>query len=215
MLCGPVWYVNAKGEDPTTIAQHGSGLSAEILCFGTPALNAKLFRRDCLLAIGGSETGYAIAGDRALLLRLMRTAPVSCALDQPLIAYRRHTGSLTLDPARRNRLAIHREHIELAQDLMAVGIARCWQAGKHLNGPNWSQACCSPDRSVMQCDVPLVDLPNSLSGRFAPFGQRQIGGGREKRRCRALCHSRAAERPGHRSRHRRVLQHSQVRLSDI
>ncbi len=118
LLYGPVRYVDEAGDELTEVGAAVADLAVETLCFGIPALNAKLIRRDRLLAVGGFDTRYAIAGDRAMLLKLARTAPVCQSLGQPLTAYRRHPGSLTLDPARRNRLAIHREHVQLAQDLI-------------------------------------------------------------------------------------------------
>ena len=124
VLYGPVCYVNADGDEQTRCGIAGSGLALETLCFGVPALNAKLFRRDCLLAVGGFDTKYAIAGDRAMLLRLARTGPSYRAIGQPLTAYRRHPSSITLDMARRNRLAIRREHVRLAWDLIAESPSR-------------------------------------------------------------------------------------------
>ncbi len=118
LLYGPVRYVDEAGDELAEIGPAAADLATETLCFGIPALNAKLIHRDRLVAIGGFDTRYAIAGDRAMLLKLARTACVCRPLRQPLTAYRRHPSSLTLDPARRNRLAIHQEHVRLAQDLI-------------------------------------------------------------------------------------------------
>ena len=102
-------------------AAPGGRLDVAQLALGVPAINAMAFRRTLFERCGVFDTGYRIAGDRAFLLRLaLRAAPPPVATaDAVLYRYYSHAGSLTLQRGLEQRLRIARDHIPLAQTLLA------------------------------------------------------------------------------------------------
>ncbi len=98
-----------------------SGLGIDVLMFGAPLINAKIFRRDLLRSAGGFDLSFAIAADRDLLLRLALSAS-SMAVQYrptPFYHYRIHGRSKTLRPGASARAAIAREHGRIARRLLA------------------------------------------------------------------------------------------------
>lgn len=103
------------------IAAPGGTLDVEQLALGVPAINAMAFRRSVFKRHGGFETIYRVAGDRAFLLRLALRSPptVVATTDAVLYRYYSHAGSLTLRRGLEQRLRIARDHVDLANRLLA------------------------------------------------------------------------------------------------
>lgn len=103
------------------VAAPGGRLEVEQLALGVPAINAMAFRRSLFERQGGFDTIYRVAGDRAFLLRLaMRLPPtVVATTDAVLYRYYSHSGSLTLQRGLEQRLRIARDHVSLANHLLA------------------------------------------------------------------------------------------------
>lgn len=143
-----------------------AGLGLDVLMFGAPLINAKIFRRDVLRAAGGFDPSFTIAADRDLLLRLMLSAPAPVVRYRPtlLYRYRIHDRSKTLRPGAHARLAMAREHCRIAQRLCADAghsetvraMAAAWFAretavlsvrglqagdGRAASGALWALAC--------------------------------------------------------------------------
>jgi len=104
------------------VAAPGGRLEVEQLALGVPAINAMAFRRSVFERHGPFDTAYRVAGDRAFLLRLaMRSPPTAvAATDAVLYRYYSHAGSLTLQRGLEQRLRIARDHISLADRLLAA-----------------------------------------------------------------------------------------------
>ena len=102
-------------------AAPGGRLELEQLALGVPAINAMAFRRSLFERCGRFDTLYRIAGDRAFLLRLaLRSSPpIVATVDAVLYRYYSHAGSLTLKRGLEQRLRIARDHIALADQLLA------------------------------------------------------------------------------------------------
>jgi glycosyltransferase involved in cell wall biosynthesis len=103
------------------VAAPGGRLDVEQLALGVPAINAMAFRRSVFERYGYFDTAYRVAGDRAFLLRLAMQEPVTvvAATDTVLYRYYSHPGSLTLKRGVEQRLRIARDHIALANRLLA------------------------------------------------------------------------------------------------
>lgn len=98
------------------------------LLHGTPGFNAWFFRTETVRALGGFDTAFDVAGDRELLLRLLRSGAKIQTLPLLGYAYRRHAGSRTLDHGARLRLAILADHVAIARKHLPG-------AGPALRGP--------------------------------------------------------------------------------
>jgi glycosyltransferase involved in cell wall biosynthesis len=105
------------------VAAPGGRLDMEQLALGVPAINAMAFRRSMFERRGCFDTVYRVAGDRAFLLRLAMQQPTIevAATDTVLYRYYSHPGSLTLERSLEQRLRIARDHIALADRLLADG----------------------------------------------------------------------------------------------
>jgi glycosyltransferase involved in cell wall biosynthesis len=103
------------------VAAPGGRLEVQQLALGVPAINAMAFRRSVFERHGCFETLYRVAGDRAFLLRLALCSPptVVAPVDAVLYRYYSHAGSLTLKRGLEQRLRIARDHILLADRLLA------------------------------------------------------------------------------------------------
>ena len=118
------------------VAAPGGRLDVEQLALGVPAINAMAFRRSVFERHGRFDTFYRVAGDRAFLLRLAMHSPatVVAATDAVLYRYYAHSGSLTLKRGLEQRLRIARDHVSLADRLLAeqpagqaVRLLRYWR----------------------------------------------------------------------------------------
>ncbi len=103
------------------IAAPDGQLDVEQLALGVPAINAMAFRRSVFERHGRFDTVYRVAGDRAFLLRLAMHLPatVVAPADAVLYRYYSHPGSLTLKRGLEQRLRIARDHLALADRLLA------------------------------------------------------------------------------------------------
>ena len=148
------------------IAAPGGRLDLRQLSLGVPAINAMAFRRSVFERHGAFDTVYRIAGDRAFLLRLSLSsaAPAVAATEAVLYRYFSHAGSLTLKAGLDQRLRIARDHISLANRLLAerpprdaarllrhwrrreaaVATLRCAAAGKPLAACRYARELLGP-----------------------------------------------------------------------
>lgn len=103
------------------VAAPGGRLDVEQLALGVPAINAMAFRRSVFERHGGFDTIYRVAGDRAFLLRLAMHLPAIAIAPTDAVLYRyySHSGSLTLKRGLEQRLRIARDHVALANRLLA------------------------------------------------------------------------------------------------
>jgi glycosyltransferase involved in cell wall biosynthesis len=91
---------------------------AELL-YGAPAFNSWFFRKEVFERFGGFDAGLHIAADRAFLIRLALAGMWPAAVLGPCYHYLRHEGSATIDPAGRRAAALLREHLTIADRLLA------------------------------------------------------------------------------------------------
>jgi glycosyltransferase involved in cell wall biosynthesis len=113
---------DAPAVAPWVLTTAPSGrLEVAQLALGVPAINAMAFRRSVFECHGCFDTIYRVAGDRAFLLRLALCSPptVIAAADAVLYRYFSHPGSLTLKRGLEQRLRIARDHVLLADRLLA------------------------------------------------------------------------------------------------
>jgi glycosyltransferase involved in cell wall biosynthesis len=103
------------------IAVPGGRLAVDQLALGVPAINAMAFRRSVFERHGRFDTDYRVAGDRAFLLRLAMRPPITAVATTEAVLYRyySHSGSLTLKRGLEQRLRIARDHVSLANRLLA------------------------------------------------------------------------------------------------
>jgi glycosyltransferase involved in cell wall biosynthesis len=103
------------------VAAPGGRLDVEQLALGVPAINAMAFRRSVFASHGRFDTAYRVAGDRAFLLRLAMHSPPTAVVPSDAVLYRyySHSGSLTLKRGLEQRLRIARDHVALANQLLA------------------------------------------------------------------------------------------------
>ncbi len=113
---------DAPAARPRLLITAPSGrLDVEQLALGVPAINAMAFRRSVFERHGNFETDYRVAGDRAFLLRLAMESPATVVASTEAVLYRyySHSGSLTLKRGLEQRLRIARDHVSLANRLLA------------------------------------------------------------------------------------------------
>jgi glycosyltransferase involved in cell wall biosynthesis len=93
------------------------GFAPAATIFGAALINAKLMRRDLILACGGFDTNYRYSADREFLLRLTRDRPalVCHHAPMPIYRYRIHRASMTLQPSTIRRIDISLEHQRVAR----------------------------------------------------------------------------------------------------
>lgn len=103
------------------IAAPDGRLDMEQLALGVPVINAMAFRRSVFERHGRFDTVYRVAGDRAFLLRLAMHSPETKVATTEVVLYRyySHSGSLTLKRGLEQRLRIARDHVSLANRLLA------------------------------------------------------------------------------------------------
>jgi len=109
------------GSSRLLVAAPGGRLDVGQLALGVPVINAMAFRRSVFERHGNFDTTYRVAGDRAFLLRLAMLQPATAVapIDSVLYRYYSHPGSLTLKRSLEQRLRIARDHIALADRLLA------------------------------------------------------------------------------------------------
>lgn len=107
------------------------GLALDVLTLGSPAFNARFFRRRLFDRVGLFDNRYRIAADRDFLIRARLAGVRSQAMPRVVYLYRQHEGSRTLDPSRRARIEIAREHVRMvAAYLSSASLTPC--ARRHL-----------------------------------------------------------------------------------
>lgn len=89
-------------------------LSVEGAFWGTPAINARLFRRDLLRRIGPLRTDIGLGADRDLLARIADKHGPGVHFGSPLYFYRVHAGSSTIAGDREARLRVYRADMQMA-----------------------------------------------------------------------------------------------------
>src|SRR5438477_8329724 len=93
-----------------------NGLWLPELLFGSPGINGCFFRRRLFDRIGKFENSYNFAADKHFLIRATLAGVKSIWLNAPTIYYRIHAGSRTLNPERRNLMAIGEELFRMAPE---------------------------------------------------------------------------------------------------
>jgi glycosyltransferase involved in cell wall biosynthesis len=96
------------------------GFDLAELMYGIPCINARFFRRRVFERAGVFDNDFSFAADRHFLLRLALLRPRGAVLHRPAYFYRRHGASRTLDSAQRNAAALDREHVAIADALLAT-----------------------------------------------------------------------------------------------
>jgi glycosyltransferase involved in cell wall biosynthesis len=99
-----------------------NGLWLPELAFGVPGFNGCFFRRRVFENIGNFSIKYRITGDREFLMRLAIAGVKAVRIDRPAILYRAHSGSLSMNPERANRLRIGREYVDMALELAKANV---------------------------------------------------------------------------------------------
>ena len=94
-------------------------LNARNLTLGTPAINARFFRRSFCERVGEFDLRYRIAADREWLLRAALLAPREAVIDTLIYQYREHDDSMTLDRAGLNASRSRQEHLAIAEEFLA------------------------------------------------------------------------------------------------
>jgi glycosyltransferase involved in cell wall biosynthesis len=107
-----------QGHDRAIEARASGPLDLKRIARGPLAVNSMLFRRALLSAVGPFDTGLRLSADRDWVLRAWRQGARILELDQPVYCYRVHSGSQTLDPARRGHRRARDEHAVLLRRLL-------------------------------------------------------------------------------------------------
>lgn len=93
-------------------------LNLELITRGPLAINSMVFRRSALARIGPFDTSLRLAADREWMLRAWCAGVRIVEMGRPLYCYRVHSGSSTLDPARRNHLRTREEHAAILRRIL-------------------------------------------------------------------------------------------------
>ena len=101
-----------------TVGVEMRALNVRNLTLGTPAINARFFRRSFRERVGECDLRYRIAADRDWLLRAALLTPREVVIDAPVYQYRQHDDSLTLDRAGQNASRSRQEHLAIAEEYL-------------------------------------------------------------------------------------------------
>jgi glycosyltransferase involved in cell wall biosynthesis len=107
----------ARREFATHTHSRGDGLWLPELTFGIHGLCCCFIRRRILAGDATFDQEYYITADRRLLISLSLAGAKSAHLEAPAIAYRSHPGSATIDPRRRNLMAMSTEYFLMGAEL--------------------------------------------------------------------------------------------------
>ena len=88
------------------------------MALGTPAINARFFRRGFSARVGEFDLRYRIAADCEWQLRAALRAPREVVLDAPVYQYRQHDDSMTQDRAGQNASRYRQEHLAIAAEYL-------------------------------------------------------------------------------------------------
>lgn len=135
MLTGAARVRGETGGPDIVYVPQGQPSFAGVL-FGVPAINARFFAKRFLDAVGPFELALPAAADRAWLLRAVASSPRCATTQRVLYTYRAHAGSTTLAGSRSVGLRLWREHVAMADAVLAVEscppdlrrVARQWRA---------------------------------------------------------------------------------------
>lgn len=111
---GRARFVQSTGQDDlksmVSIHEAPARLTLDIVCRGSLAINAMLFRRSAFDQTGLFDPRFSIAADREWMLRAWDNGIVPVELDRDVYVYRIHPDSLTLSGEMLQSLAIRRQH---------------------------------------------------------------------------------------------------------
>jgi GT2 family glycosyltransferase len=99
------------------------GLSEVNVIHNVTVMNAAFYRRSLLQRIGGFDERFPISADKDFWLRLVLAKPRHILLEQDVIHYRSHAGSLTFAGDQREKLSRH------LLELAATRLAECPAGG--------------------------------------------------------------------------------------
>ena len=121
-VSGTAEFFENDGADEMVIRRFADvELNVRNVTLGTPAINARFFRRSFRERTGECDLRHGIAADREWLLRAALLAPREAVLDTPVYQYRQHAGSLTLDRAGQNISRYRQEHLAIAEEYLGRG----------------------------------------------------------------------------------------------
>ena len=120
MVCGEAIVFRTHPEDGwIRLSKHTKArktwASPRSLLLGKPFINSRFFRRRIFDETGLFDTRYRFAADRDLLIRMALRDIKVAYVDRLLYHYRKHPGSLTINPLGPNVYRMRQEHISLAQ----------------------------------------------------------------------------------------------------
>ncbi|MBI5352968.1 MAG: glycosyltransferase [Chloroflexi bacterium] len=90
------------------------------LVFGAPIINAWFFKRTLFDRVGSFDLTYPIGADRDFLLRLYLAGFAPVSVNKTFYHYRKHSGSLTINPGLDAQERILLENRRLAQKYISV-----------------------------------------------------------------------------------------------
>jgi glycosyltransferase involved in cell wall biosynthesis len=118
------------------VFNHPNGIWLAECLFGNPGINGCFFRRPVFEKVGGFNNDFHICADRDFFTRTALAKIASVSLNEPILFYRAHSGSQTINRARSNILPIATELFRMAAGFLDSSektrdhesLARAWQA---------------------------------------------------------------------------------------
>lgn len=105
-----VWRKSGKGD---------GALDFQTLSLGEPMLNARLFRRDFFLQLGGFSPEFSLVADRDLLFQIALASCKSEVVEQTLYRYRWHEKSRTMTEGNTLSKSLNRENLTLCEKFLS------------------------------------------------------------------------------------------------
>ena len=118
------------------VFNHPHGIWLAECLFGNPGINGCFFRRGVFDKVGLFDNEYHICADRDFLTRAALADVASVSLNTPIVWYRAHSGSQTINRTRSNILPISIELFRMASRFLEsdnrkpvdTRLARAWHA---------------------------------------------------------------------------------------
>ncbi|ODA68685.1 PGL/p-HBAD biosynthesis glycosyltransferase [Methyloligella halotolerans] len=133
-VTGGCIMIDGEGRETSRLESPNYPQCPASLLFGVPVINARFFRRSFLERTGTFDPAMGLGADRAFLWRLLQHRPAAAAIPAPLYLYRAHSGSSSLAGDPDTKMRIWREHLALADRLLAqadglnVRVLLSWRA---------------------------------------------------------------------------------------